>query len=125
MYLLQSISCNKINPLLFLSLHSSNIVFHLKTAQNNGAMSTEPPKALVGIDKFLKFAENLDYLIIGGGTAGLAVAARLSEDPQINVGVLEAGSARLNDPNITVPLLFPALAGNPDYDWDYKTIKQV
>ena len=32
-----------------------------------------------------------DYVIIGGGTAGLVLAGRLSEDPNISVAVLEAG----------------------------------
>lgn len=34
-----------------------------------------------------------DYLIAGGGTAGLTLAVRLSEDPDITVGVIEAGYA--------------------------------
>jgi choline dehydrogenase-like flavoprotein len=36
-----------------------------------------------------------DYLIIGGGTAGLTLAARLTEDSSVSVAVLEAGEARL------------------------------
>ena len=36
-----------------------------------------------------------DYVIIGGGTAGLAIAARLTEDSSVSVVVLEAGEARL------------------------------
>lgn len=88
-------------------------------------MSTESPKALVNIDDFLEFAEDLDYLIIGGGTAGLALSARLSEDPDVKIGVLEAGNSRLNDPLITVPLLFALTVGNEDYDWNYKTVPQV
>ena len=44
-----------------------------------------------------KFASELyDYVIIGGGTAGLVVAARLTEDPNITVAVLEAGENRLD-----------------------------
>jgi len=31
----------------------------------------------------------LEYLVVGGGTAGLVVATRLSEEPSINVGVLK------------------------------------
>lgn len=40
---------------------------------------------------------SFDYLVVGGGTAGLAVAGRLSEDPTIIVGIIEAGAARLDD----------------------------
>lgn len=36
-----------------------------------------------------------DYVVIGGGTAGLVVAARLTEDLNVNVIVLEAGEERL------------------------------
>lgn len=36
---------------------------------------------------------SFDYLVIGGGTAGLTVAARLSEKPQITVVAVEAGEA--------------------------------
>jgi choline dehydrogenase len=48
-------------------------------------------------------SQTFDFVIIGGGTAGLALAARLSEDPDTTVGVLEAGKNRLADPNILVP----------------------
>ena len=68
---------------------------------------------------------SFDYLIIGGGTAGLAVAARLSENPDISVGVIEAGTARLNDPSILTPAAFPNLVGREDYDWLMKTVQQV
>ena len=68
---------------------------------------------------------SFDYLIIGGGTAGLTVAARLSENPDITVGVLEAGAARLNDPSILTPAAFPTLIGNEKYDWMLKTVQQV
>ena len=72
------------------------------------------------------FVDNsFDYLIIGGGTAGLAVAARLSENPNITVGVLEAGAARLNDPSILTPAAYPTLVGREDYDWLFKTVQQV
>jgi choline dehydrogenase len=46
-------------------------------------------------------SEVFDYVIIGGGTAGLTLAARLTEDPEIQVVVLEAGEKRL-DVNLPV-----------------------
>ena len=44
--------------------------------------------------------KSFDYVIVGGGTAGLVLAARLSENPATSVLVLEAGAAHLNDPMI-------------------------
>ncbi|KAJ0162093.1 L-sorbose 1-dehydrogenase [Colletotrichum tanaceti] len=70
-------------------------------------------------------AETYDYIIVGGGTAGLTVAARLTEDPRVTVLVLEAGADRSEDLNVLAPGLFPAMYGNPDYDWDYKTVPQA
>lgn len=68
---------------------------------------------------------SFDYPITGGGTASLTVAARLSESPEINFGVLEAGAARLNDPSILTPAAFPILVGNEKYDWLLRTVRQV
>lgn len=70
-------------------------------------------------------SQPFDYLIVGGGTAGLAVAARLSEDIGIKVGVIEAGSARLDDEKINTPGLSTQLWANPDYDWMLETTPQV
>ena len=79
--------------------------------------------ALKDLEDFL--AESFDYLVIGGGTAGLAVAGRLSEDSNVTVGVLEAGAAKLNDPNILTPAAFSKLIGKADYDWMMTTVPQV
>ncbi|THY72871.1 alcohol oxidase [Aureobasidium pullulans] len=68
--------------------------------------------------------ETYDIIIIGGGTAGLAVAARLTEDPNIMVGVLEAGKSRLDDPLVDTPATFPELLGNPEYDYGFKSTPQ-
>jgi choline dehydrogenase-like flavoprotein len=70
-------------------------------------------------------ATSFDYLIVGGGTAGLTLAARLSENPNITVGVLEAGVDRSTDPKVLTPGLATSLWDDPTYDWVFQTTPQV
>ncbi|KAF1996752.1 GMC oxidoreductase [Amniculicola lignicola CBS 123094] len=65
-----------------------------------------------------------DVLIVGGGTAALVIAARLSALPSITVGVIEAGPKSFNDPVITVPGRFGESLGG-EYDWKFETIPQA
>ncbi|KAK0264332.1 hypothetical protein LTS09_001810 [Friedmanniomyces endolithicus] len=65
-----------------------------------------------------------DFVICGGGTAGLVLANRLSEIPTINVAVIEAGVDRSHDLNVLAPSLLTALYGNPNYDWIFQTTPQ-
>ncbi|KUJ09476.1 alcohol oxidase [Mollisia scopiformis] len=66
-----------------------------------------------------------DYVIIGGGTAGLTIATRLSENPDTSILVLEAGNDHSNDTNVLSPGLYTTMYGNPEYDWNYKTVPQI
>jgi choline dehydrogenase-like flavoprotein len=58
-----------------------------------------------------------DYVIVGAGSAGCVLAARLSEDPEVRVLLLEAGPPDVNE-NIHVPLGYLQL-GATEVDWDY------
>lgn len=64
-----------------------------------------------------------DYAIAGAGTAGLMLAIVLSEDPNINVAVLEAGADGRENINITVPELRGDII-DTEYDWDYYSTVQ-
>ncbi len=61
-----------------------------------------------------------DYLIIGGGTAGCILAARLSEDPAVRVTLLEAGPED-RDPWIHIPAGYARLFASGRYDWRHTT----
>ena len=61
-----------------------------------------------------------DYLIVGGGSAGCILAARLSEDPARRVVLLEAGPED-RDPWIHIPAGYARLFKSRRYDWGYAT----
>ena len=63
-------------------------------------------------------AGTFDYVIAGGGTAGCVLAARLSEDPDVTVCLVEAGPSDVGDDNVLVLSEWMHLLDS-GYDWDY------
>mgnify|MGYP002722020936 FL=1 len=72
--------------------------------------------------------KSFDYVIIGGGLAGLVVASRLTENPNITVAVIEAGTSGTAK-NESEKILPPAAnlynsPGQTYMNWHYKTVPQ-
>lgn len=61
-----------------------------------------------------------DYIIVGAGSAGCVLAHRLSEDPDVNVLLLEAGPRDWH-PFIHMPAGLAKLVGKKGVNWDYVT----
>src|SRR3982074_2633163 len=60
-----------------------------------------------------------DYVIVGGGSEGRALATRLSEDPSVSVLLLEAGG-KDRSLNVKIPAAFPKQF-HTKLDWDFAT----
>ena len=74
-----------------------------------------------------------DYVVVGGGTGGLAIATRLAEDPSVSVAVIEAGGFyEIDNGNLSI---VPGYANyytgaDPDnyqplVDWGFSTVPQA
>ncbi|KAL3491180.1 GMC oxidoreductase-domain-containing protein [Aspergillus germanicus] len=88
--------------------------------ESNNYVSSSPVSS---IEEFTQ--TTFDFIVCGGGTAGLVIAARLSEDPSVTVGIIEAGKYRIDDPLIDTPAAVMQLFENPEYDWCMYTAPQA
>ncbi|KAK4107425.1 GMC oxidoreductase [Canariomyces notabilis] len=69
--------------------------------------------------------ETYDYIIVGGGTAGTALATRLSQGlPKSKILLIEAGPAAADELRINVPGLRGSILGT-SYDWNFTTVPQT
>lgn len=64
--------------------------------------------------------ESADYVVVGAGSGGCAVAARLSEDPSVRVVLLEAGARDWN-PWLHVPIGYAKTMFHPTLSWNLET----
>jgi choline dehydrogenase len=63
---------------------------------------------------------SFDYVIVGAGSAGCVLAARLSEDPKAHVLLLEAGPEDRH-PWLHIPIGYGRTYRNPTYSWQFQT----
>lgn len=62
--------------------------------------------------------EEADYIVVGGGSAGCVLAARLSEDPGVRVALVEAGGESTGF-MVQMPVGFAKMLVDDRYDWKY------
>ena len=69
--------------------------------------------------------ERFDYVVVGAGSSGAALAHRLAQQPDTRVLLLEAGQPRHNDFWVKVPLGIGKILQNPNYVWQFQTEPQA
>jgi choline dehydrogenase len=65
--------------------------------------------------------KRFDFIVVGGGSAGCVLAARLSEDPAVNVLLLEAGDDERKYFRIAMPLAWRDAFRDPRLSWGFMT----
>ena len=118
----------KVSTTLLLTLFGT--VVSVQSAPHNSIHTRQLP---IGINGTVGVNASFDYIVVGGGTGGLAIAARLAQDASNTVAVVEAGSLY----QVTNPLLASTPAGDvlfcgsditdndPLVDWSFLTQSQA
>lgn len=68
-------------------------------------------------------AASYDYIVVGGGTGGLVIANRLSEDSTTSVLIVERGDSVLNNTKVSDPNAYGAAFGS-SIDYSYQSVAQ-
>lgn len=93
------------------------------TADASAVAASAPASSLPAFNESLAAFPQYDVVIVGGGTAGCVLAARLSENPNIKVLLLEAGTSGVAQLFTRIPLTYGRLFPT-EHDWHIRTEAQ-
>ncbi|EOQ99109.1 Choline dehydrogenase [Wallemia ichthyophaga EXF-994] len=113
----------QISSLLLASLASSTLAAYNPHSQHKHWLTS---RADTSDDVSKVNNKDFDFIVVGGGVGGLAVAARISENENLTVAVIEAGGdGSEHEDQIYIPG-YSYLNGLTvsDYDWNYKVVQQ-
>src|SRR4030088_1841352 len=71
----------------------------------------------------MRVTDTFDFVVVGGGSGGCAVAGRLSEDPKTSVAMLEAGGPGDNWV-VTTPVALAVMVPGKLNNWAFDTVPQ-
>ena len=97
--------------------------FLRKTSLASGVLMVAPGVFGASVNTAAAQTGSFDYIICGAGSAGCVLAARLTEDPDVTVLLIEAGGPEEGVEAISTPLLLLQL-WNTEYDYAYFTAPQ-
>ncbi len=97
--------------------------FLKKSSLASGVLMVAPGVYGASVNTAAAQTGSFDYIICGAGSAGCVLAARLTEDPDVSVLLIEAGGPEEGVEAISTPLLLLQL-WNTEYDYAYFTAPQ-